>query len=502
MSALFDTDSSIEELQKTLEEARKLASSISSDSGLRSVVGDLQDRLFQISPQRVIRRANEKKTGFYDRILKDLLTSVRSATTREQFLDIFFDGLAEREGERASDFVLLIEGFRASSSRNLTSAEIKKIIGGNPNRQRNARQAFKQRSVESPITRTLLEKEQPIDFLLTHLAGDDDYRDDFFELHGDRPKWICGVPLPSSKAGEPERAIVALFDATEDGSAIYYPRQALQEWFLMELVPDVYSMLEHQILSVEEQLETERKQLIMELAPTAINHEIGTSIGLIQDSVVRLAPFLSNLAELENLGDNVDPILDEIVEIKRQSDRSRRVTQAFTNIDRATTERASVRQILEEVEIIFANHLSRNRINYVIEGNLDTSIETEVSMFEHVILNVVKNAIDAISDFNSQAYNDLEQLPEERNIWIDVKSTIQSLIIEISNDGPPIPDSMKVRMFQKGETSKPRGKGHGQGLYICRLVAAHLEGTFTLLDQEKATRKSNVTFVFEVPLAR
>lgn len=502
MSALDGTAHTIEELKKALKDTTSSVNTIRSDAGLRSLVGELQDKLFQIAPQRVVRKANERKTGFYDRILKDLLTSVRSATTREQFIDIFFDGLEERERERASDFVLLIEGYRASTSRRLTSAGIRRVIGGNLNRRRNASEAFRGRSSESPVIRALLEKGQPIDFLLTHLAGEEDYKNDFVELHGDSPKWICGVPLPSSKVGEPERAIVALFDATEDGSSIFYPRQALQEWFLMELVPDVYSMLEHQILSVEEQLETERKQLIMELAPTAINHEIGTSIGLIQDSVVRLAPFLTNLSMQENLVKDVDPILDEIVEIKRQSDRSRRVTQAFTNIERAAKERASVFQILDEVEIIFANHLSRNRIHFIVDGNLDAQIETEVSMFEHVILNVVKNAIDAISEYNGEEYEDLERLPDERHIWIDVQAKEPNLAVEIANDGPSIPDSMKVRMFQKGETSKPRGKGHGQGLYICRLVAAHLEGSFSLLDQDESKRGSAVTFLFEVPLKR
>jgi len=490
----------ITDLSEVLQKYSDAASKPQSTGSLHSLVSELQDKLFQVSPQRSARRMKEKTKGFYDRILKDLLTSVRTATTREQFISILLSGLEERQNERASDFVLLIEGYRANEDQTLTSSEIRRVVGGNPNRQSNMISAFKERALHSPVAKTLLQRHQPIDFMLTHLATQSEYDDDFFELHGNSPKWLCGIPLPSSKAGEPERAIVALFDATEDGSGIFYPRQALQEWFLLELVPDVYSMLEHQILSVEEQLNTERKQLIMELAPTAINHEIGTSIGLIQDSVMRLAPFLTEIAELNGVKNSIDPVIDEIVEIKRQADRSRKVTQAFTNIDRAVKERASVDQILSEVEIIFDNHLSRNRIEFHKSGDVQTTIDVEVSMFEHVILNVVKNAIDAISEFNELNYSDISNLPEVTHIWVDVEERSEILRVSISNDGPEIPDVMKVKMFQKGETSKLRGKGHGQGLYICRLVAAHLEGSFSLVDTKTSDRRESVTFVFEVPL--
>jgi signal transduction histidine kinase len=71
-------------------------------------------------------------------------------------------------------------------------------------------------------------------------------------------------------------------------------------------------------------------------------------------------------------------------------------------------------------------------------------------------------------------------------------------VLEVHNDGPPIPDDVRSRMFEPfatgGEAARPRGH-LGLGLFIVREIAVAHGGVVDLCSTESA----GTSFVVKLP---
>lgn len=225
--------------------------------------------------------------GFYDRLLRRLLTAVRMSVSREELLDVVFSALedgGETDGraQRAAAYVLLIEGYRATDREELIDARVATMIGAPPARQRNLEEGFAARWRDSVFIRNLLLSRAGLDFVHSDYVETSVYSGEFRELHGKAPVWLCATSLPATAEGQAERALVALYDARHDNFDL--PRGAAQEWSLLEAVGDIHMMLHHQLASTAELVADERRRLLADLAPNAIFHEVGSGSGLITSS--------------------------------------------------------------------------------------------------------------------------------------------------------------------------------------------------------------------------
>jgi signal transduction histidine kinase len=94
-----------------------------------------------------------------------------------------------------------------------------------------------------------------------------------------------------------------------------------------------------------------------------------------------------------------------------------------------------------------------------------------------VITNLCNNAADAI-----------EELPyDEQWIKVSIKDGEKDVVISVENGGPLIPPEIRERMFTRYFTTKPKGKGTGLGLPLCRAMAERNHGSLTLLDNTPHT---------------
>ncbi len=111
----------------------------------------------------------------------------------------------------------------------------------------------------------------------------------------------------------------------------------------------------------------------------------------------------------------------------------------------------------------------RNRWKYVadLETDFDDSIPTVpclIGEFNQVILNIIVNAADAIAE-------QVGDSPEQKGkIVVTTRSTDEMVIIQITDNGPGIPEKIHNRIFEPFFTTKEVGKGTGQGLAICHDV--------------------------------
>ena len=108
-------------------------------------------------------------------------------------------------------------------------------------------------------------------------------------------------------------------------------------------------------------------------------------------------------------------------------------------------------------------------------GNLPL-VTCNPSQLNQVFLNIINNAIDAITD-NPQS----SQHPEIR-----IRTGVidrEWLRIAIANTDSTIPVSLQERIFEPFFTTKPVGRGPGLGLFVCYSIIQQHRGTLTVRSQ-------------------
>ncbi|WP_346910252.1 HAMP domain-containing sensor histidine kinase [uncultured Roseibium sp.] len=83
-----------------------------------------------------------------------------------------------------------------------------------------------------------------------------------------------------------------------------------------------------------------------------------------------------------------------------------------------------------------------------------------------VVINLVVNAADAIAEHSqSQDYSG-----GKGEIKVSVERSENACILKIADNGPGIQRQALRRIFDMFYTTKPPGKGTGQGLAICKSI--------------------------------
>jgi C4-dicarboxylate-specific signal transduction histidine kinase len=99
-----------------------------------------------------------------------------------------------------------------------------------------------------------------------------------------------------------------------------------------------------------------------------------------------------------------------------------------------------------------------------------------------IFVNLISNSFDAISRLDDK--------------WIKIDCEIENkeVVINFTDSGTGISESMRKVIMQPFYTTKPKGKGSGLGLSICQRIATSHGGSFKYLDN-----KSNTTFEIRLP---
>jgi len=133
----------------------------------------------------------------------------------------------------------------------------------------------------------------------------------------------------------------------------------------------------------------------------------------------------------------------------------------------------------------------KNPINVDIVLDLDPEVK-EVSLinedFTRVIINLCNNAFDALKTVKTQ---------RPASLRVRTKKHLDTITIEIEDNGPGIPDDIKDKILQPFFTTKKGTEGTGLGLSITHdIVKAH-GGELTLASNEKV----GTQFTVKIPIA-
>jgi len=122
----------------------------------------------------------------------------------------------------------------------------------------------------------------------------------------------------------------------------------------------------------------------------------------------------------------------------------------------------------------------------------EKTVEGFRNEFEHVILNLVNNARDAIIE--KKARGDMDAA-EKGLLSFDFYSADGTVIIKVSDNGGGIPPEALGRIFSPYFTTKDPAKGTGLGLYMSKvIVEEHMQGKLSA-----GNGKDGATFIIELP---
>ena len=149
-----------------------------------------------------------------------------------------------------------------------------------------------------------------------------------------------------------------------------------------------------------------------------------------------------------------DKVLDITEEITNDVEKLSKITYRFSNIgSKPQMKLAVIYEELKEVTDYFERRLPQTgkSVSLTIEGDKRVCAQMNSELFEWVIENLIKNALDAI---------------EQKNGWIKINITKakEFVEIEISDSGKGIDIKRRKDIFRPGYSTKRRGWGLGLSL--------------------------------------
>jgi signal transduction histidine kinase len=175
-------------------------------------------------------------------------------------------------------------------------------------------------------------------------------------------------------------------------------------------------------------------------------------VGMSKETAHQLGTPTSSLAGWIEILQNKYPGISITGELARDVERLEKVTERFSRIGSrpSLTKEDIVSIISRTVDYLKSRTSSKVKIN--IDYKFDKAVEVPVNsaLFEWVIENVFKNAVDSMEGSGE--------------ITVRITETEKHALIDISDTGKGIPKSAFNKIFNPGFTTKQRGWGLGLSL--------------------------------------
>lgn len=175
-------------------------------------------------------------------------------------------------------------------------------------------------------------------------------------------------------------------------------------------------------------------------------------------------------------------LLSEVQQASERLSQIVRAMKSYTYLDQAPLLEVDVHEGLESTLVILQHKLKQGiTIKREYTPNLPR-IEAYASELNQVWTNIIDNAIDAM---NGKGEITLRTYAEDQHV-----------IVEIADNGPGMPENIRLRIFEPFFTTKPPGKGTGLGLHISHDIIANRHHGQLLVE----SKPGNTTFKVILPV--
>ena len=143
-------------------------------------------------------------------------------------------------------------------------------------------------------------------------------------------------------------------------------------------------------------------------------------------------------------------------------------------------------EVIRSVLFIIENSLIYKNIKLIQELHCEEEFSTYANELKQVILNLIKNAEDVL----------LEREIDDPYIKIDTYKEGDSLVLQVSDNGGGVPDSIIDQIFDPYFSTKLKKDGTGLGLYMSKtIIEDHCAGKLTVSNSKEGA-------VFKIILER
>lgn len=212
-----------------------------------------------------------------------------------------------------------------------------------------------------------------------------------------------------------------------------------------------------------------------------IAHEVNNPLGVVL--------LYSNL-----LVDEIDrnsQIYQDVVMISEQAERCRNIVGGLLNFARKNDVNYVSANVEDLVSSVIKSVIVPENVEMiVINSSRLAEAELDVEQIKQVMINLVKNAIEAIDSSKGK-------------VVVNIAGNEKDLIIKVIDNGPGIPQENMDKLFVPFFTTKPAGKGTGLGLPVSYGIVKMHKGQISVTSNPNPLRgETGTTFVITLPRKR
>jgi len=132
---------------------------------------------------------------------------------------------------------------------------------------------------------------------------------------------------------------------------------------------------------------------------------------------------------------------------------------------------ANIKDIINDTLSMLFTSIEKNEINISLAITDDLPlIKGDRTKLMQLMINVIKNSIDAI-----------EENKTEKNLDISVYTENSKLVLQVKDNGKGFDPALTNKLFDRGFSTKENGKG--LGLYNCKAIVESHEGTIDIISE-------------------
>jgi signal transduction histidine kinase len=173
---------------------------------------------------------------------------------------------------------------------------------------------------------------------------------------------------------------------------------------------------------------------------------------------------------------NGEVLLGEIQQASARISELVGAVKSYSHMDKASQKEADVHEGLDNTLVMLGHRLKKGNVRVTREYEEDLPhVCAHGSELNQVWTNLIDNAIDAVHG--------------DGNVKIRTARENDRVLVEISDDGPGIPEEIRDRIFEPFFTTKDVGKGAGLGLDVSyRIVVGRHGGDIRVVSKPGDTR--------------
>ena len=193
-----------------------------------------------------------------------------------------------------------------------------------------------------------------------------------------------------------------------------------------------------------------------------VSHELNNPLSIVVAQAVML----------ERQGKGTE-LADRAAKILKAADRCARIVQTFLAMARQKApERTAVDLNAVATAALDLAAYGLRTEGVTVERHLAPSLPrltADADQLHQIVVNLLVNAQQALAD-----------APGERRLTVSTAAEGETLVLEVADTGPGVPESVRRRIFEPFFTTKPQGQGTGVGLSFSMGLAEAHGGRLTL----------------------